>query len=102
MKRVRFRFTKAKWKSRALAELINAIAEVFPEADVLIFRAGRNMPILDINVYVDELNEASLKEAEKRIFSVLTDYDISHVVFKGIKVFDVSKESESSYQENES
>jgi len=100
VKRLRFRFTKAKWNAKALAEILNSIAEVFPDSDVLIFRTGKNMPILDINVYVEEVDETKLKEAEKKIFSVLTDYDISHVVFKGIKMFEMTREG-TSEQENE-
>lgn len=94
MRRLRFRFTKAKWNIRALSDVLEKIAESFPEADVLIFRAGRNMPILDINVYVEEVDDNQIKEVEKKIFSVLTDHGISHVVFKGVKVFEVAKEEQ--------
>jgi len=100
VKRLRLRFTKAKWKARAVADLLGAVAETFPDAEVLIFRAGKNMPIFDINVYVESVDEDKIKELEKKIFSVLTDYDVSHVVFKGTKVFDVSKESESEQEES--
>jgi len=96
LKRLRFRFTKAKWNINALKDVLGSIAESFPESEVLIFRSGRNMPILDINVYVDEeqVSDEKIKEAEKKIFSVLTDYNISHVVFRGIKIFEVSREGE--------
>ncbi len=89
MKRVRFRFTKAKWNTKAFASIVNTIAEEFPDAEMLIVRAGQTLPILDLNVYLEDVDQEKLKEIEKKIFSILTDFDISHVVFKGAKVFEV-------------
>ncbi|UXD22772.1 hypothetical protein IPA_08115 [Ignicoccus pacificus DSM 13166] len=93
VKRVRIRFTKAKWPSKAFAEIMNAVAEQFPDSEVLLVRAGQSIPILDINVYVEDLSDNQLKELEKRILNILTDHDISHVIYKKMKVFDVEEES---------
>ncbi len=94
MKRARVRFTKAKWPAKAISGIMDAVAEVFPDSEVLLVRAGGNIPILDINVYSEDFDEESLKELEKRILTTLTEHDISHVVFKGIKIFDVSSQQQ--------
>ncbi|ALU12550.1 hypothetical protein EYM_05060 [Ignicoccus islandicus DSM 13165] len=93
MKRIRIRFTKAKWPAKALAQVLSAIAEEYPDNEVLLVKAGQNVPILDINIYVEEEDEEKLKELEKKILSILAENDISHVVYKGVKVFDVESNS---------
>ena len=93
MKRIRIRFTKAKWPAKAIAQILNSIAEKYPENEVLLVKAGQNVPILDINIYVENEDEEELKELEKKILSILTENDISHVVYKGIKVFEVESGS---------
>ncbi len=92
--RIRFRFTKAKWPSQAFAKIMDKIAEAFPENEVLIQRAGRNIPILDVNVYVDQVDEEKLKKVDEEILIVMKEYGISHVVFKGSKVFEVERKEE--------
>jgi len=91
MKRIRIRFTKVKWPTKAVSELMDNIAELFPDSEVLLVRAGENVPILDINVYVEDVDEEKLKELEKRILTVLAENEISHVIFKGTKIFDLNK-----------
>ena len=91
MKRIRIRFTKVKWPAKAFSELMNNIYELFPDSEVLLVRAGENVPILDVNVYVEEIDEEKLKELEKRKLTVLAENEISHVIFKGTKVFDSNK-----------
>ncbi len=93
MKRIRIRFTKAKWPAKAIAQILSAVAEEYPENEVLLVKAGQNVPILDVNVYVEEEEEEKLKELEKKILNILTENDISHVVYKGIKVFEVESSS---------
>ncbi len=92
MKRVRFRFTKAKWNTRALADITKVFAEEFPDSEVLIVRAGQNIPILDFNIYTEDVSEEKLKEVEKKILEVMTEHDISHIVLRGVKVFDVENQ----------
>ena len=93
MKRVRIRFTKAKWPAKAFADIMDVVAEQFPDSEVLLVRAGQNIPILDINVYLKDVDEEQLKELEKKILSILTDHDISHVIYKKMKVFETEGES---------
>ncbi len=92
MKRIRFRFTKAKWNTKALADITRVFAEEFPDSEVLIVRAGQNMPILDFNIYVEDVDEEKIKKTEKRILEVMTEHDISHIVLRGVKVFDVENQ----------
>ncbi len=92
MKRIRFRFTKAKWNTKALASITKVFAEEFPDSDVLIVRAGQNMPILDFNIYVEDVDEEKIKETEKKILEVMTEHGISHIVLRGVKIFDVENQ----------